>query len=162
MSLSDNPIFQLLVGSNKPPRPIPPNASLALRYELWLRDNQKVVLPLLDGLRTLTVFLPGRFQPGGQLSSEGIYTLMNVIQVYHESILDKPRAITAEVKINPESKTHKWLKILQGILIFSYYTEVFVEMAAKRFFKDPANCNAVEGQQTRGSWWCIAAVEAIK
>jgi hypothetical protein len=47
----DNPLLQLLIGSSAPPKPLPPNASYKLRYELWLRDNHKWLLPMLDTAR---------------------------------------------------------------------------------------------------------------
>jgi hypothetical protein len=153
----DNPLVQLLIGSTAPPKPIPVNASIQLRYELWLRDNHKWLLPMLDTARSLTLFLPGRFQEGGQLSSEAIYTALNVVSVYHDYLLDNPRALTAEIKLDPQGKTHSALKVAQGVLLFLHYTEVFFEMAGKKYFK-----GAQEGDQTRGSWMCIAAVEAIK
>lgn len=155
----DNPLVQLLLGSTAPPKPLPPNASLALRYELWLRDNHTWLLPALDTMRSLTLFLPGRFQEGGQLSSEAIYTALNVISVYHDYLLDNPRALTAEIKLDPQVKTHASLKVAQGVLLFAHYTEVFCEMAAKRYFRVDGR---PEGEQTRGSWYYIAGVEAIK
>src|SRR4051812_46329815 len=125
----DHPLLALLVGTSAPPKPLPPNASFALRYELWLRDHHKWLLPLLDTARSLSLFLPGRFQEGGQLRAEGIYTCLNVLSVYHDKLLDNPRALTAEIKLDPQGRERVLLKAAQGVLLFLYYSEVFIEMA---------------------------------
>lgn len=155
----DHPLLMLLIGSTAPPKPLPPNASWSLRYELWLRDHHKWLLPLLDTARSLSLFLPGRFQEGGQLRAEGIYTFLNVLSVYHDKLLDNPRALTAEIKLDPQGSQHAVLKLAQGVLLFLYYSEVFIEMAARKAF--PAASGNLS-EQTRGSWLVISAVEAIK
>ena len=47
----DHPLVQLIIGSTAPAKQLPPNASYKLRYELWLRDNHKWLLPMLDTAR---------------------------------------------------------------------------------------------------------------
>jgi len=160
----DNPLVQLLIGSTAPPKPLPPNASLKLRYELWLRDNHKWLLPVLDTFRSLTLFLPGRFQEGGaSLTSEGIYTALNLISVFHDSLLDTPRTLTCELRVLGETgpaRRHAWLRLAQNVLLTAHYTEVLIEMAAKARF--PASPLAAPGAQSRRSWLVLCAVEAIK
>lgn len=155
----DHPLLQLFLGTGPPSKPLPADASLSARYESWLRVHSTWLLPSLDAIRSLTLFLPGRFQEGGQISSEGIYTILNVIAVYHDHILDKPRALSAELRVDAASRERTLIQFAQGMLLFTHYTEVFMEMAAKRYFKQEGG---VDGAQTRGSWYCIAAVEAIK
>lgn len=152
----DHPLLQLLIGSTAPPKPLPPNATLQLRYELWLRDNHKWLLPTLDTARML--FLPCRFQESGQLSSEAVYTGLNVLSAYHDHLLDNPRAVTAEIKLDPQSQGRVVMKVCQSVLMLMHYSEVLIEMAARKYLRDGT---AGEGQ-TRSSWTCIAGVEAIK
>jgi len=150
----------LAVGAHTPPKPLPPNASLKLRYELWLRDHHRWLLPMLDAIRSLTLFMPGRFQEGGHLKSECVYATLNLLSVWHDHLLDRPRALTAEIKLDPLGKQHAWLKFAQGVLLFFHYTEIVIEMSARRWLKDPDG--EVAGRHSQRSWFAIAAVEAIK
>jgi hypothetical protein len=117
---------------------------------------------LLHCVQSLTLFLPGRFQEGGSsLTSEGLYTALNLLSVFHDSLLDTPRALTAELRLSdPQGRRHAWLKMAQNVLLTMHYTEVLIEMAAKVRF--PASPLAPAGAQSRRSWLVLCAVETLK
>lgn len=108
----------------------------------------------------MTLFLPGRFQEGGALHSEALYTSLNLLSVFHDALLDQPRALTAELKMDPRGKTAAWAQVAQNVLLTAHYTEVLVEMAAKKYL--PASPLLPLGSQSRRSWLVLCAVEALK
>ena len=120
-----------------------------------------LMLSLCAGcVQSLTLFLPGRFQEGGALHSEALYTSLNLLSVFHDALLDQPRALTAEIKMDPRGKTAAWAHVAQSILLTAHYTEVLVEMAAKKYL--PASPLLPAGSQSRRSWLVLCAVEALK
>ena len=80
--------------------------------------------------------------------------------MFHDNLLDQPRALTAEIKLDPQGRKHAALKLAQNILLTMHYTEVLIEMAAKKYF--PPHILAPPHAQSKRSWIVLAAVEAIK
>lgn len=80
--------------------------------------------------------------------------------MFHDNLLDQPRALTAEIKLDPQGRKHAALKIAQNVLLTMHYTEVLIEMAAKKYF--PAHVLAPLHAQSKRSWIVLAVVEAIK
>ncbi|GAA6010001.1 hypothetical protein JCM10207_007514 [Rhodosporidiobolus poonsookiae] len=73
-------------------------------YESSLLANAGRVAQIESTLRTLTWFLPGRFHDA-ELASEGLYSLLNLVGLYHDSILH--RAVSdLPPPLRPPSSSH--------------------------------------------------------
>lgn len=121
------------------------------RYEAWVRKEASWYLPLLDSLKSFTIFLPGRFDQN-LLQSEAIYTGLNLVGLYHDTIAGKPRGPTFDIQCGPETLIIKHAKNVLGVLEL---TEVFIEMAASRYFERKV-------RRPRGRWAVILMVETVK
>jgi len=118
-------------------------------YENWVRSEQGWYLPLLDTLKSFTMFLPGRFNENF-LKSEAIYTLFNLVGMYHDSIAGRPRPF--ELKCGPPSI---WVNRAKTLLGVAELTEVLLEMIAGRKFGEA-------GLRSRFKWLVILGVETFK
>lgn len=56
------------------------------RYEDFLLHNASQITAVESSLRSITYFLPGRF-PDSELAGEAIYSALNLLGLYHDSIL---------------------------------------------------------------------------
>jgi len=123
--------------------------SMLQPYENWVRSEQGWYLPLLDTLKSFTMFLPGRFNENF-LKSEAIYTLFNLVGMYHDSIAGRPRPF--ELKCGPPSI---WVNRAKTLLGVAELTEVLLEMIAGRKFGEA-------GLRSRFKWLVILGVETFK
>jgi len=123
--------------------------SALMPYENWVRSEQGWYLPLLDTLKSFTMFLPGRFNENF-LKSEAIYTLFNLVGMYHDSIAGRPRPF--ELKCGPPSV---WVNRAKNLLGVAELTEVLLEMIAGRKFGEA-------GLRSRFKWLVILGVETLK
>ncbi|GAA5864797.1 hypothetical protein JCM8547_009235 [Rhodosporidiobolus lusitaniae] len=74
------------------------------RYEATLLANASRIASIESSLRTLTWFLPGRFHDA-ELASEGLYSALNLLGLYHDSILH--RAVSSlPPPLRPPSSSH--------------------------------------------------------
>jgi len=58
------------------------------RYETFLINNVSTISSLESSLRSITWFLPGRFKDA-ELASEALSALLNVMSMYHDTLLAK-------------------------------------------------------------------------
>ncbi|KAG6890435.1 hypothetical protein C0995_008789 [Termitomyces sp. Mi166 len=58
------------------------------RYEAFLLENVSTISSLESSLRSITWFLPGRFKDA-ELASEALTSLLNVLSMYHDTLLAK-------------------------------------------------------------------------
>ncbi|GLB36118.1 putative peroxisomal membrane protein (Pex16) [Lyophyllum shimeji] len=135
-------------------------SSSIARYEAFLLKNGSAISSLESSLRSITWFLPGRFKDA-ELASEALSALLNVMSLYHDTVLD--RIVQANPKYRPlipaslhtrytrawceKSNVYKWAaRVLQLIK----YTELLVEMGLRRKVSSKAK------------WRSIVLLEAIK
>lgn len=123
--------------------------SALVPYENWVRSEQGWYLPVFEGLKSFTMFLPGRFAENF-LKSEAIYTMFNLVGMYHDSITGRPRPF--EYKCGPPSANVKRAKTWLGVMEL---TEVLLEMIAGRKFGDT-------GLRSRFKWLTILGIETFK
>jgi len=170
-NLSDHKLVdtnQLVIPSNT--LPIIPNttvnknsnsstsSSIGDMYANWVKKNATWLLPLEDILRSLTIFIPGRFSDT-EVFYEAVYTFLNLLSVYHDRILARPRAVVCELKCTVETSATARIK---NILILFHYTEVLIEMVAARIFAGeliPVSCWTL---RAKGKWMIVALVELLK
>ena len=119
-------------------------------------------LETLESLvRTLTYILPGRFEDA-EFASEALYACLNLIGLYHDTILAKKYAGSRPISgsgtgMSGFNKYTRWLhstkpylKTCSYALAFITYTEVFVEMGTRKFLGERAHYN------------CILLIELVK
>ncbi|GAA6028813.1 hypothetical protein JCM8097_007408 [Rhodosporidiobolus ruineniae] len=73
-------------------------------YEEKLLANSSQVASIESSLRTLTWFLPGRFHDA-ELASEALYSALNLLGLYHDSILHRA-ASSLPAPLRPPSSSH--------------------------------------------------------
>ncbi|KAF1797284.1 peroxisome membrane protein [Mucor lusitanicus] len=131
-------------------------------YEDFLLKNASQITSIESSLRSLTYILPGRFHDA-ELASQALYAALNLIGLYHNSILRRAaQAHAEENKTGPveESTFNKYLKFWSSksklnatastALSVISYTQVLMEMAVlKKLGK-------------KKQWQLIASLEAIK
>jgi peroxin-16 len=102
-------------------------------YENWVRKHASFVSSIEESARSLTLMLPDRFG-NAEVQSESIYTLINLISLYHSRVLRKP---------NPHStysyyyvkEGGNWAKRANTMLELLGNVQVLMEMAALRVGK---------------------------
>ncbi|KAF8202919.1 peroxisomal membrane protein PEX16 [Pholiota molesta] len=117
-------------------------AASKARYEEFLINNVSTISTLESSLRSITWFLPGRFKDA-DFASEALTTSLNVISMYHDTLLDRV------VKANPSYRpliptsmhtrfTKAWVdkdslyKWAARVLEIIRFTQLFIEMTLKR------------------------------
>ncbi|TFK30408.1 peroxisomal membrane protein PEX16 [Coprinopsis marcescibilis] len=130
------------------------------QYESFLINNVSTISSLESTLRSITWFLPGRFKDA-ELASEALTTLLNVVSMYHDTLLARV------VQNNPSYKpliplslhtrfTRSWLdkssqyKWISRSLEIIRFTELVVEMLLRRKVSE------------KTKWRCIVSLEVIK
>ncbi|PFH54439.1 hypothetical protein AMATHDRAFT_134433 [Amanita thiersii Skay4041] len=116
-------------------------SSLA-RYEAFLIKNVSAISSLESSLRSITWFLPGRFKDA-ELASEALSALLNVMSMYHDTLLAK--FVRSDPKYKPlipaslhTRFTTAWIekdvlyKWAARALEFIRYTELLIEMGLRR------------------------------
>ncbi|KAF8960997.1 peroxisomal membrane protein PEX16 [Flammula alnicola] len=91
-------------------------AASKAKYEAFLINNVSTISTLESSLRSITWFLPGRFKDA-ELASEALTTLLNVMSMYHDTLLARVGFL------------YKWAARVLEIIRF---TELVVEMALRR------------------------------
>jgi len=104
----------------------------------------------------LTLFLPGRFSET-EVKSEAIYTALNLMTLYHDSIMDRSRGFTTcdYLLVTGERSGAQRLK---NLLTFLHYTETLIEMLSARYF----GASGTYIGRREGKWIIVAIVELIK
>ncbi|KAF2229379.1 peroxisomal membrane protein pex16 [Viridothelium virens] len=125
-------------------------------YEEFVTKNASAVSQIESGLRSLTYIIPGRFRES-ELASESIHSGVQLLSLYHDSLLAKAIArLPGLHKTSPHNRYTKFwtqksptYRRIAVILQMVQYTELLIEMAAKR-----------RGEQFR--WRVVVFVESIK
>ncbi|KAI8075443.1 peroxisome membrane protein [Gilbertella persicaria] len=126
-------------------------------YQDFLLKNASQITSIESSLRSLTYILPGRFHDA-ELASQALYAALNLIGLYHTSILKKA-AQESKTKVE-ETAFNKYLdfwssqsslnNIASKLLSIITYTQVLMEMAVlKKLGK-------------RQQWQLITVLEALK
>lgn len=117
--------------------------SILARYEAWVRSNSTWVRSIEDTLRTVVLFMPGRFGDA-EVQSQSIYTAVDLLSFYHDHILRRPR-VTLQCGVDSaHTRTAK------ALITAVQYTEILIEMiATRRLTRDQR-------------WLLIVLIEAVK
>ncbi|KAK4055882.1 hypothetical protein OIO90_003139 [Microbotryomycetes sp. JL221] len=110
-------------------------------YEDMILKSTTRVSSIESSLRSLTWFLPGRFQDS-ELASEALYTLLNILGVYHDSIVLRTVSVLPP-PVRPPSSSHarytrhyvqrsSTYKTLARSLTVIGYTELLIEMTVRK------------------------------
>ncbi|CAG8504822.1 4574_t:CDS:2 [Diversispora eburnea] len=133
--------------------------SLLKRYDELILKNASQISSIESSLRTLTYVLPGRFADA-EFTSETLFALLNLIGLYHDSIL-----VRAAENLPPSKRpipsphnryTRYWInssKTYQRAsfaLTFLQYTDVLMEMGVQKKW----------GKEVK--WKLIIVIELIK
>ncbi|KAF9568428.1 peroxisomal membrane protein PEX16 [Agrocybe pediades] len=117
-------------------------ASSKAKYESFLINNVSTISTLESSLRSITWFLPGRFKDA-ELASESLTSLLNVMSMYHDTLLARI------VKANPSYRplipsslhtryTRKWsdkeslYKWSSRAIELIRFTQLVIEMVLRR------------------------------
>ncbi|KAI9482848.1 MAG: peroxisome membrane protein [Benjaminiella poitrasii] len=125
-------------------------------YEDFLLKNASQITSIETSLRSLTYILPGRFHDA-ELASQALYAALNLIGLYHNSILRK--AVQEDTNME-ESAFNKYIRFWSSrsklnstasvLLSIITYTQVLMEMAVlKKLGK-------------KKQWQLIALLESLK
>ncbi|KAG0027468.1 Peroxisomal membrane protein pex16 [Podila clonocystis] len=129
------------------------------KYETFICKNASQISSIESTLRSLTYILPGRFDDA-DLASEALFSTLNLLGIYHDTILTKHVAsLPASHRPTPSphnrytrdwqsnSLTYKRVALAMTII---QYTEVLIEMGVQKKW----------GAQYK--WRVITALEAFK
>ncbi|KAJ1649290.1 hypothetical protein IWQ61_009578, partial [Dispira simplex] len=140
-----------------------PFAKFAQAYERFLLKNASQISSIESTVRSLTYVLPGRFSDA-DLASEGLYTLLNILGLYHDHILAKATRQTGSALRNPDTsllnRYHRYFfrhgsrpglyQRLGLALTLLQFAESFIEMAIQKKWG------------TRAKWRVVTAIELAK
>ncbi|KAK4047405.1 hypothetical protein OIV83_005452 [Microbotryomycetes sp. JL201] len=128
-------------------------------YEDMILKSTTRVSTIESSLRSLTWILPGRFQDS-EIASEALYALLNILGVYHDSIVLRTVSVLPP-PVRPPSSSHArytrhfvqtsstYKNVARSLTVLGY-TELLIEMTVrKRLGKDKA-------EQT------VIGIEAVK
>ncbi|KAI8351568.1 peroxisomal membrane protein pex16 [Mortierella sp. GBAus27b] len=129
------------------------------KYESFICKNATQVSSIESTLRSLTYILPGRFDDS-DLASEALFSTVNLLGIYHDTILTKHVASLPAAHRPAPSALNRYTRDWQNsspiykrivlVLTIIQYTEVLIEMSIQKKW----------GQQYK--WRVITALEAIK
>ncbi|KAJ2913393.1 hypothetical protein MD484_g7007, partial [Candolleomyces efflorescens] len=123
------------------------------QYESFLVKNVSTISTLESSLRSISWFLPGRFKDA-ELASEALATLLNVVSMYHDTLLERI------VKDNPRYRplipttlhtrfTRAWMdrtsiyKWASRTLELIKFTELMIEMGLRRKLSEKAKWRGI-------------------
>lgn len=160
--------------------------ALLKQYDDFLLNNASQITAVESSLRSITYFLPGRFKDA-ELAGEAIYASLNLLGLYHDSILARalekqnPLAITndkalaAEKRVLPSSAARLDTNIATGLTPseharytnhFSHssksYNRVARSLVIVGYFELLAEMVARRKLGRRKAWDVVAAIEALK
>ncbi|KAF9143222.1 Peroxisomal membrane protein pex16 [Linnemannia schmuckeri] len=129
------------------------------KYESFIFKNASQISSIESTLRSLTYILPGRFDDA-DLASEALFSTLNLLGIYHDTILTKHVASLPATHRPTPSPLNRYTRDWQNssltyrriamLLTVIQYTEVLIEMGVQKKW----------GQQYK--WRVITALEAIK
>lgn len=136
-----------------------------LKYANFVLNNAAQVSSIENGLRTLTYLLPGRFADA-ELASEGIYSLLNFIGLYHDKLLTKAaqegrladkQGERVEIQNTPFSRYHQQLSQASDI-----YRLVSLALTGVQFSEQLVEMLVVKKCSERRRWQVVWWIELVK
>ncbi|KAG0346176.1 Peroxisomal membrane protein pex16 [Podila humilis] len=129
------------------------------KYESFIFKNASQISSIESTLRSLTYILPGRFDDA-DLASEALFSTLNLLGIYHDTILTKHVASLPASHRPTPSPHNRYTRDWQGhsltykrvalALTIIQYTEVLIEMGVQKKW----------GAQHK--WRVVTALEAFK
>ncbi|XP_037933619.1 peroxisomal membrane protein PEX16-like [Teleopsis dalmanni] len=119
--------------------------NLILSYEKWVASNPDIVCDLETTSKWVSYFIAGRISDSNVVS-ELIYTLSNMLVLYNDRIIAQSQPHVEQNSPKSNSTCYR----LKVILTTLEYSEVFIEISAKRIFGN------------RGKWIFIALIQFVK
>lgn len=152
-----------LTDGSKLPKPIEPNyhgKNWLHTYEQFLLKNASQISSIENSLRSLTFILPGRYKDV-EVMSEAIYSILQIIGIYHDNILAKASERLAAYDQDFRASAHnrytmyitkhnKLYKYVSLLLAVTRYTEILWEMASKNKLGE------------KGRWALVFFLESLK
>ncbi|CAE7194788.1 hypothetical protein P3342_009735 [Pyrenophora teres f. teres] len=127
-------------------------------YSDFITKNSSAVTQIESALRSLTYIIPGRFRES-EIASESLHSGVQVLSLYHDSLLSKAMAQMPGTRRQPLTPHHRYTKFwtqnsptykrIAIVLQMIQYTELLWEMAAKR-----------RGEKVR--WRVVVLLEVVK
>ena len=133
-------------------------------YRSFLQSNGQRIHQVESSVRNLTWFLPSQ-----GLSVESMYTFLNLLSLYHDTLLANPsppssspsstttKTTSMSLPVSPHSRyTRFWLKesrlykTVARLLSIISYSQLLLEMAAKKY----------KGE--KGRWRIVIGLESVK
>lgn len=97
-----------------------------IAYEQWVKRHGALVLSVEESLRGLTIMLPDRFGES-EVSSEAIYTFLNLMSLYHSRILGDLGIVDIHVPENAQ----KAVSVYQNTIHVLRNSQIFIEMVVR-------------------------------
>ncbi|XP_030845378.1 peroxisomal membrane protein PEX16 [Strongylocentrotus purpuratus] len=111
-------------------------------YRKWVVENPDVVSQVEKTFRVLSYCITG-FTDNGQILSEFVYALSNLLVFFNDSILRRASASLSPKISLSQDRLRRWLTILDHV-------EVFFELASKQVWGET------------GKWIVIAAIQLLR
>lgn len=129
-------------------------------YDDYILQNASSVTSIESALRTLTYLLPGRFQDS-EAASECLYATLNLLGIYHDSILARAIERLPDDSKKPQLSAHNrytkfWIsrsnlyKKLSISVTTLQHVSFLLEILARKKFGE------------KGRWRTIVGIEAVK
>ncbi|KNE54579.1 hypothetical protein AMAG_00546 [Allomyces macrogynus ATCC 38327] len=126
-------------------------------YREFLLQNAAQISSVESALRSLSYFLPGRFEDA-DLASEGLFAAINLLSLYHDRILyDAVRSAGIEHKSSLLNHYHHhWYQ--QSAVVLGASTALTLIQTVEGFIEMAAN----KRLSRKRKWDVVAAIEAVK
>ncbi|XP_038075996.1 peroxisomal membrane protein PEX16-like [Patiria miniata] len=111
-------------------------------YENWVSENPEVVSQIEKSFRVFSYLLPGAVNVD-TVVAELVFSLSNLLVLFHDGILRKARGFTASTLTISAQRLMRWLTVID-------HTEVFVELAAAKCWGEA------------GRWFFIALIQILR
>lgn len=131
-------------------------------YEDWVRREASWYISLIETLKNFTLFYPGNYNET-LLETEAIRAFLDVISLYHNSILGRYRGLTSTLHCKTQTI---WTKRCKNLLMVFEPTQVLLEMFAIRYYTGKLELVPTKKvkyvDQLKEKWTIILMVEMIK
>lgn len=137
-----------------------PYFDVLTKYDNYILQNASSVTSIESTLRTLTYLLPGRFQDS-EAASEVLYATLNLLGIYHDSILARAIEQLPNSAKRPQLSAHNrytkfwtsqsslYKKLSVGVTTIQHLSFLLEIVARKKFGE-------------KGRWRTIILIEAMK
>lgn len=130
------------------------------KYDDYILQNASSVTSIESTLRTLTYLLPGRFQES-EAASELLYATLNLLGLYHDSILSRAlERLPNDAKKPPLSAHNRYTKFWSANS--SIYKNLSISVTVIQHLSFLCEILARKKFGEKGKWRTIIGIEAIK